>query len=274
MPVHVPPVPAMLRLVRQSVLGRWQESAEDLYREVAGLLEADRQKEVIIVGCGEGVTAEWIASRTGAAVTGVDSDEDLIRRAELRSRALSTPLRLTYQTAALDDLPHETAVFDAGVGEPTLASAADPALAVSELARVVRPLGNVVLLQLTWNSEIGPESREMLVERLGLRPRHLVEWKQLMRDAGLVDIQVEDWTAEASPPTQTSSGEVEGDRALPRLTWQQKMHIVGRAWRRWGWKEARGALAREEGLLRELAREGVLGFRVIKGVKWPHATSA
>jgi SAM-dependent methyltransferase len=261
----------MLRLVRQTVLGRWQDSAEDLYREVARMLEATAENEIIIVGCGEGVTAQWIASRTGAAVTGVDPDDAQIQRAEERARTLDVPLRLTYEHAPLENLPHETAVFDAAVGEPTLASAADPAAAVAEIARVVKPLGNVVLLQLTWNSEIGQESRDMLVERLGLRPRHLVEWKQMMREAGLVDIQVEDWTSEETLPT--GDDEVAADRGLPTLTWKQKMHIVGRAWRRWGWREARGALAREEALLRELAREGILGFRVVKGVKWPHATA-
>jgi hypothetical protein len=48
---------------------------------------------------------------------------------------------------------------------------------------------------------------------------------------------------------------------------------VGRAFRRWGWKEARGAVGREEALLRELSRDRALGFQLIKGVKWPHARS-
>ena len=59
-----------------------------------------------------------------------------------------------------------------------------------------------------------------------------------------------------------------------RLTWRQKMQITGRAWRRWGWREARGAVERETTLLRELSRERSIGFQLIKGVKWPHKTSA
>jgi hypothetical protein len=99
----------------------------------------------------------------------------------------------------------------------------------------------------------------------------------MMRDAGLVDIQVQDWTSEESVPALSvpTRGDRQGgedESGFPTLTWRQKMHIVGRAWRRWGWREARGAVAREEALLRELAREGVLGFRLLKGVKWPHAT--
>ena len=59
-------------------------------------------------------------------------------------------------------------------------------------------MGAVVLLQLTWSSEISPAARALLVERLGMRPHLLMEWKQMLRDAGVVDLQVQDWTDEAA----------------------------------------------------------------------------
>ena len=36
---------------------------------------------------------------------------------------------------------------------------------------------------------------ELLVERLGLRPHLLVQWKRMLRDVGVVDVQVQDWTS-------------------------------------------------------------------------------
>jgi hypothetical protein len=41
-------------------------------------------------------------------------------------RERKAPLSLSYQQAPLDDLPHESNVFDAGLAEPLLSSAADP----------------------------------------------------------------------------------------------------------------------------------------------------
>jgi 2-polyprenyl-3-methyl-5-hydroxy-6-metoxy-1,4-benzoquinol methylase len=269
-PQRIPPSPAVLRLVQMVVLGRWRATGEDLYREVAAVARAGAGQELLVAGCGEGVTSEWLATRTGAAVTGVEADAALVERAESRARALVAPLPLTYQHAPLDDLPHESDVFDAAVGEPSLAASADPARAVAELARVVRPMGVVVLLQLTWSSELSAEARELLVERLGLRPRMLVEWKQMLRDAGIVEIQVQDWTS-ASPGRASGTRAAEPD---PQLTWPEKAQIVGRAWRRWGWREARSAVERETTLLRELARERAIGFQLIKGVKWPHGRSS
>jgi SAM-dependent methyltransferase len=267
---RVPPVPAVLRLVQMVVLGRWRATGEDIYRELVHLLEPAPGKEILVSGCGDGVTAEWLARRTGAAITGVDPSPDRIARAETRRRTVPIPPTLTYQQASLDDLPHENEVFDASVGEPVLAAAADPERAVAELVRVTKPMGPVVLLQPTWSSDIAMGARELLVERLGLRPHLLVEWKQMLRDAGVVDIQVQDWT---SGGPGTSATRTTGSRAAfeARLTWQQKMQIAGRAWRRWGWREARGAVERETTLLRELSRERSIGFQLIKGVKWPHA---
>ena len=187
-PPRVPPVPAVLRLVQMVVLGRWRATGEELYREVADLMEAQPGKDILVSGAGEGETSEWLAAKTGASVTGVDPNEERIERAEARARELKTPLMLSYQHASLDDLPHESNVFDGAVGEPLLSSAADPERAVAELTRVTKPMGPVVLLQLTWSSDMSESAREMLVERLGLRPHLLIEWKQMMREAGLVAV--------------------------------------------------------------------------------------
>jgi ubiquinone/menaquinone biosynthesis C-methylase UbiE len=253
----------VLRLVQELVFGRWRATGEALYREVASLLDVGAGREVLVSGCGDGTSVEWLAARTGAAVTGVDSDRETVEAAAERARARGEPLPLVFEQAPLDDLPHETGVFDAAVGEPVLAAAVDPGRAVAELARVTKPMGVVVLLQLTWSSDIPADARRLLVDRLGVRPHLLVEWKQMLRDAGVVDLQVQDWTDEGDEAPYV------GD--CPQLTWQQKMQIVSRAWRRWGWREAREALEREETLLRELARERALGFQLIRGVKWPHA---
>ena len=275
---RVPPVPAVLRLVQASVLERWRSTGEDLYREVARLVEADAGHEILVSGCGEGITTEWLARHTGASLTGVDPDRERIERAEARARELPEPLPLSYQAAPLDDLPHETAVFVAAIGEPVLTAAADPERAVAELVRVTRPMGAVVLMQLTWSSELSAETRELLVERLGLRPHLLVEWKQMMRDAGVVEIQIQDWTAGAPGAPGRASGSFEA-LPSPRLSWQNKIQILARAWAAEGWgsgaiKAGRGAVERESTLLRELSRERAIGFQIIKGVKWPHARSA
>ena len=263
-PLAPPPVPAVLRLVQLVTVGRWRATGEDLYREVADLTEAAGGTELFVLGCGNGITAEWLAARTGAADTAVDPNPERISQAEARRREAAEGI-VTFEVAPLDDLPHETAVFDAAVAEPEVAAARDPARALAELVRVTRPLGRVVALLPTWTSEIESDDREDLVQRLGLRPQLLVEWKQMLRAAGLVDLVVQDWS-DGGP----SAGARTPESAMPALTWRQKAQITGSAWRRRGWRAARGAVRRELELLEDLSRERALGFQLVMGVKWPH----
>jgi SAM-dependent methyltransferase len=264
------------------VQGRWRVLGEELYREIARTLEVGSGQELIVVGCGDGVTVEWLAAKTGAVATGVDGDARRIARAERRIRIGRSAVSVSFEAGSLEDLPHEDNVFDASLGEPLLAATADPARAVAELVRVTKPMGVVVLLQLTWSSGIVDSTRRLLVEKLGLCPHHLVEWKQMLREAGVVEVDVQDWSEGplgrslqvGRAGRKSRRGSL--DRALPRLTLPQKVHIVGRAWRRWGWRAgavdaARGALAQERALLQELSRERAIGFQLIRGVKWPHA---
>ena len=264
---RVPPVPAVLRLVQMAVLGRWRATVEDLFREVAQLTEAGPRHEILVSGCGTGTATEWFALRTGGSVTGVDPDVDSIAAAEAHARTIRTATPIQYEHAPLDDLPHETAVFDIGIGDPALSAASSPERAVAELVRVTKPMGAVVLLQPTWTSEVPEHERELIVERLGLRPHLLIEWKQMLRDAGVVEIRAQDWTSGPPGGRGTAAGAQERP---PGLTWRQKMQIVGRAWRRRGWREARNAVERETTLIRELSRERTIGFQLISGTKWPH----
>jgi len=269
-PPDTPPVPAVLRLIQHAVLGRWRATGEELYRELSELADARSGREILVSGCGEGATTEWLATRTGASVTGVDASRGQVERADARLREMGHALPLQYEHAPLDDLPHESDVFDAAIGEPALSAAADPARAVAELVRVTRPMGEIILLQLTWSSDIPTEARGPVVERLGLRPHMLVEWKQLLRDAGVVDIQVQDWTAGAAGSGNGGGTGADATPRPPQLGWREKVQIVGHTLRRSGWHAARGAVAREAELVRDISRERALGFALLKGVKWPH----
>jgi hypothetical protein len=158
------------------------------------------------------------------------------------------------------------------IGEIGLAAAADPARAVSELARVTKPMGCVVLVQLIWTGNVDPARREVLVAHLGARPMILVEWKQLLRDAGVVELTVEDWSDAPSPFRPGGVGPFPDFSEI--FTWREKLGILRRALRRWGWRGVRGALRREREIHRLLTRERVLGLTMIKGTRWSPADVA
>lgn len=234
---------------------------EALYRTILQLAELSSDSEFLLVPSGRGKSARFIAERTGASGAGADPDDQMVAAASERAKAKGLAGRLHFEHAPLDDLPYQDAVFDLALAEIELAGAPDPGAAVRELARVTRPRGWIVLIQLVWLDSVEPSRREDLVKRLGVRPRMVMEWKQMLRDAGVVDIQVEDWANTAGPA-----------RRLPVLdglaelfTMQGKLRLLPRAWRRWGWAGVRAVLSRERELRRLLQEERVLGVAVIRG---------
>jgi SAM-dependent methyltransferase len=271
LPIPPPPReggPSMLDLVRLSRDAVFPPGGEELYRRIAQLTELQPENEVLDAACGRGVSTLYLARTFGISGVGVDSDRVLVQEAYARAREAELDGRMTFETAALDDLPFRDGTFDVAIGEIGLAASADPAQAVAELARVTRPYGCVVLVQLIWTGNVDPTRREILVRHLGARPMILVEWKQLLRDASVVDLAVEDWSDAPSPFRPTAGGAPFPDFS-EIFSLRERLAILFRAWRRWGWGGVKGAVLREREIHRLLTRERVLGLSMIKGTKWP-----
>ncbi|MEX2581902.1 MAG: methyltransferase domain-containing protein [Gemmatimonadota bacterium] len=258
-------VPSVLDLVRLSPDPVFPPGGEALYRQIALLTELERGAEVLDAACGRGISTIFLATNYGADAVGLDTDEALIAEADQRARATGLE-QLHFQATPLHDLPYQDDVFDVSIGEVGLATSSDPATAIRELARVTRPFGYVILVQLVWTGNIPEDRREALVQHLGARPLLLVEWKQLLRDAGCVDLHVEDWSDQSGPFRPTESGPFHDLASLFSL--RQKVAILRRAFKRWGWRGVRGAIVREQEIHRLLTRQRVLGLTLIRATKW------
>lgn len=260
--------PSVLDLVRLSSVPVFPPGGEGLYRQIALLTEMQQDHEVLDAACGRGLSTAFLAANYRVEATGIDPDSGLVYEAEQRARSLGLENLLSFQTARLDDLPYQNEMFDISIGEVGLGAEFDPAAAVRELARVTKPMGAVVLVQLVWTGNIDEPRREILVQHLGARPMLLIEWKQLLREAGCVDLRVEDWSDYASPFRPAITGPFHDIAEI--FSFRQKVGILRRALSRWGWRGVRGAIVREQEIHRLLSRDRVLGLSLIIGTKWPH----
>jgi SAM-dependent methyltransferase len=185
-----------------------------------------------------------------------------------RAKGAEMADRLHFEQAPLDELPYQDNVFDVGLAEIELGAAREPDVAVRELVRVTKPGGTVVLIQLTWLRALDETRREELVEELGVRPLMLVEWKQMLREAGVTDLHVEDWS---DPAVSRSQPSVLGGLA-ELFTLRGKLRLLPRAWRRWGWRSVPAVLSGEREMRQLLKDEQVLGVTLIKGTVGADAT--
>ena len=101
--------PSMLDLVRLSPAPVFPPGGEDLYRQIARLVELEPGREVLDAACGRGVSTLFLSSTYGVDASGVDPDESLIREADARSREQGTEGRVNFQAGSLDDLPYRDA---------------------------------------------------------------------------------------------------------------------------------------------------------------------
>jgi demethylmenaquinone methyltransferase/2-methoxy-6-polyprenyl-1,4-benzoquinol methylase len=114
---------------------RWRRRAVDLAAVGPG-------DEALDVATGTGDLAVELASR-GARVIASDFSEEMLARARVKQPAI------TWEWANAQDLPYESNRFAAATVGFGARNFSDLALGVSEMARVVRPGGRVVILEIT-----------------------------------------------------------------------------------------------------------------------------
>lgn len=141
--------------------------------------------DVIDIGCGEGyLTIE--AARWARKVVGVDRSPAVLARArQLAERRRVT--NIAWKRGEIERVPAADGSFDVALLSQTLHHAADPGRAVHEAARVLRPGGRVLILDLRAHDEAWV--RHKLGDRWqGFDDQTLSSW---LTDAGLISPRVQ-----------------------------------------------------------------------------------
>ncbi len=255
----------MLDLVRLSPRRLFPPGGVELFRHIAVLTELREGEEVLGVACAKGVGLEYFAREYGVVASGVEFDPLMVEQAEASARDLGLTGRLQFQQGRSDALPYRDAIFDVSMGEVGLANHCDSADAVRELVRVTKPGGFVVLVQLVWKAPVDAERQRVLSEHLGARPLMVVEWKRLLALAGVEELHTEDWS---DAETSFRGGAVKPFRDFAELfTLPEKVGMLRRAWRRWGWRGVSALVSREREVHNLLTNERILGLDLLRGRK-------
>jgi N-acetyl-1-D-myo-inositol-2-amino-2-deoxy-alpha-D-glucopyranoside deacetylase len=130
---------------------RW-EATKELRAWERGQLSLHAGQRLLDVGCGLGDAALALSSDLGdrGEVVGIDGSEVML--AEARVRASDATCRVRFTVGDAGDLDEPDASFDAVRSERMLQWVPDPARAVAEMARVVRPGGLVCLTDSDWST--------------------------------------------------------------------------------------------------------------------------
>jgi demethylmenaquinone methyltransferase / 2-methoxy-6-polyprenyl-1,4-benzoquinol methylase len=114
--------------------------------ELVSHLSVQHPGSVLDVATGTAGVAIALAAATDARITGVDISEAMLERGRQRVEGAGLAGRISLQVARAEALPFPQESFDAVSFTYLLRYVADPAAAVAELARVIRPGGHMASL--------------------------------------------------------------------------------------------------------------------------------
>jgi demethylmenaquinone methyltransferase / 2-methoxy-6-polyprenyl-1,4-benzoquinol methylase len=109
-------------------------------------IEASPNDAVIDVACGTAAVSLELVRRYGCRVVGVDQSAEMLAAGRMRVAAVGLSGRIELLEGRAEALPFEDAAFDALTFTYLLRYVDDPAAAMKELARVVRPGGRIAML--------------------------------------------------------------------------------------------------------------------------------
>ncbi|MCV7344267.1 class I SAM-dependent methyltransferase [Mycolicibacterium rhodesiae] len=153
---------------------------------VAAVAAAERgpSADIADIGFGGGVGLDILLGREGTVVHGVEMSDTMLAQARQRFADAIARGRLRLYAGRMESLPLDDSALDAIISTNTVYFVPDLAAAFTELARVLRPGGRLVL-------GVGDPDQmtKMPFTRHGFRLRPIDELVSAIRDAGFDRIE-------------------------------------------------------------------------------------
>jgi ubiquinone/menaquinone biosynthesis C-methylase UbiE len=185
------PVSAVRARIWQQVYGPEYPSWADPFsyvsvtelRRFARELHAARGQCLVDVGCGRGGPGLWVATVTGARLTGIDLDEAALAAARHRADRAGIAGRASFRQGSFSDTGLPDCSAQAVMSVDALLFAPGKRAAAAELARILVPGGRLVLT--SWDYHSQPAGR----------PAQVADHRPLLERAGFDVIGYEETEA-------------------------------------------------------------------------------
>ena len=133
--------------------------------ELADMCHVGADTRVLIVGCGIGVTASFLAEHYGSTVTGIDISPGMVQRARERVRKWQLQGLVDIRQADATALPFHDGTFDVVICESVNAFISEREMAMHEYYRVLTPGDYLGINECVWLHE-PPSSLRRYITRI------------------------------------------------------------------------------------------------------------
>lgn len=166
--------------------------------KLAELCHVNEGKKVLVVGCGTGFNACYIAKKFGCSVVGVDIAEEAIKKTKERAEKEDLGDKVEFRVGDAYDLPFEPDTFDAVITQ-SVSYFLDMGRALKEFMRVLKPGGYVGINEIFKDKDMPPKIAEEILKaeqiigeitELPFTIHTPEDWKQWLENAGLKEVKI------------------------------------------------------------------------------------
>lgn len=162
--------------------------------------QLDNSKNVLVVGCGTGFNACYLAKRFGSRIVGVDIAEEAIKKARERAEREDLQDRVEFRVGDAYDLPFEDGKFDVVLTQ-FVSQFLDMNRALEEFMRVLKDGGCVGINEMFKDKEMPPKIAEKILEaeriigeitELPFTIHTSEDWNECLEKAGLKEVKIQE----------------------------------------------------------------------------------
>lgn len=191
--------------------------------EMAKACKIGKNKKVLDIGAGKGVTACYLAKKYDCEIIGIDLSERMIKSSEERAKKEGLENKVSFRKADAHDLPFKDNSFDIVIAECTT-TLLDKKKAFSEIMRVIKPGGYIGDLEMIWQKKPPKKAINETHEIWeGYKTMTLDEWKKFLQRMGLRDVKTVDFSYMVPDMEKAMKKEL-GKRGMLKFAFKLMLH--------------------------------------------------
>lgn len=267
--IHKPTVEDAIELSGIEIL---HPGGYGLTKRTAELCMLKKGMSVLDVSSGRGTQAIYYAKIFGANVTGLDISEEMIKTATERLLESGVSDKVKFVLGDSQNLPFNDNTFDVVINECAVGIPDDSQKVLNEMLRVVKPNGAVAIHESTWKKPLPDEEKNEISERYGTTPLEFTEWKEMLENAGTINIisEFEQWSKPEMFWNIRKNRKVKNYKNV--MTISEKLTTAYRVFKVYGLKGVIKVFENEKFFYKIVLNEK-LGYALFKGVKSPAGNS-